>query len=164
MVRHVAVQRGLDEDGRELMAACEQVDPPPDPVETDGYLGAEGLRRAVERRIERVEIPDAGGHVYVRVMSGTARFRFTGLAAAAGSDMAAMAEALRELVKATACDEAGVELFAGDAGEELLDALPYDIADTLATVAMRVNGLTEHTVEDLAGKSDAIQNADSGAG
>ena len=98
-----------------------------------------------------VNVPEWGGDVFVRVMSGTERDAFeaeTYRMNGKNVELNRVNFRARLLVR-TLCDESGALLYsAGDAAE--LGQQPADVLDRLASVASQLNGMTPKDVEDLA--------------
>ncbi len=102
-----------------------------------------------------IQVPEWGGEVYVRVMSGTERdayedetYRLN------GRDVSLNRRNLRArlLVKCIA-DEAGNRVFS-DAEADALGATPAPQLDRVYSFAAKLNGLSAKDEEDLAGNSD----------
>ena len=119
----------------------------------DAILAADDLPR------ELVQVPEWGGEVYVRALTGRELRPFEeavtketeaatkGTGAAGGLDMPPL-KAL--LVALTVCDEAGEALFSvGDA--PALGAKAGGVIARLFNVAMRLNGLHDDSVKELEG-------------
>ena len=103
-----------------------------------------------------VEVPEWGGTVYVRVMSGTERdayedetFKLNGKAVELNRKNARARLLVRCIV-----DEGGARLF-GEADADALGAQPADVVDRVYAVAQRVNGFTAADVDELEKKSDS---------
>jgi hypothetical protein len=98
-----------------------------------------------------VDVPEWGGTVYVRVMSGAERdgyedetYRLNGK-----SVQLNRVNARARLLVRCLSDEEGKRLFS-DADADTLGNQPADVIDKVYSVALRVNGFTEKDVEDLA--------------
>lgn len=107
---------------------------------------------------EEVNVPEWGGHVFVRVMSGTLRDRLEG---AASKDRFSNFRA--RLVAYTVCDELGVLLF----NEADIVALGHKSAaamERVFPVATRLNGMTKDEVEALEKNSEPSPSFDSAYG
>lgn len=107
------------------------------PLTRDRILAADDLRR------ELVPVPEWGGPVFVRVMTGSQRARFETETNGPGK------LTVRErLIAATACDEGGHLLFtAGDVAA--LAEKSGAALDRLAEVALRLNRIGPKDVDDL---------------
>src|SRR4051812_1625760 len=98
---------------------------------------------------ETVEVPEWGGPVTVRCMTGTDRDRFEILMAKGDR---ANYRAL--LVVFTTCDESGKRLFT-EADARALGEMPASALDRVATAAVRVSRITAGDVEELAKNSES---------
>ena len=118
-------------------------------------LGVEDLKH------EDVPVPAWGGAIRLRTMTGAERDEFRA-AAAAGEGGVPMGKFSAILLAATAVDESGARMFtledAEALGEKSAEAL-----DTVAAVAMRLNGLGGGAVSDAAKNSASTQSDDSGS-
>lgn len=106
---------------------------------------------AEDRKPVPVDVPEWGGAVHVRTMSGEELMRFQD--AYTGKDIDS-ADAMAGLVAATACDAAGVLIF------QLTDAPALKLKNAKALVrvwraARELNIVTDDDVSNLAGKSEA---------
>jgi hypothetical protein len=114
---------------------------------------------AADLKHEDVEVPQWGGSVRVRVMTGTERDEFHELIAG-GVPVSKFSAAL---LAATCIDESGENLFSMD-DIEALQAKSAKSLDEPATVAMRLNGLGRQAAEDAVKNSESGQSGDSGSG
>jgi hypothetical protein len=123
--------------------------PPPPP----GLTAAAILTRATEIKTLRVEVPEWGGAVFVRMMTAGERDRW---------DITVRNDAFRDasayLVALTACDEAGNRLFRDDQVAELA-ALNGVAVERVATRALRLNRLRVRDREEIRGNSDGQADA-----
>lgn len=113
----------------------------------DEILSAEDLKR------EEVDVPEWGGAVFVRMLTGRERDNLEAFwlrSKEAGS----YANARATLVALTVCDESGARLFS-DADIEALGGKSAAALDRLSDVAQRINRLTKKDLEDLAGNSSS---------
>lgn len=110
----------------------------------DAILGAD------DRPRERVEVPEWGGHVYVRSMSGTERdgweASFLGDAENRG-----LRNARARLVVLCAVDEEGRRIFAEHDADALGEKSGLAL-DRVFKAAMRMNALGRAEVEKIAGE------------
>ncbi len=101
----------------------------------DAILAADDLPR------ETVHVPEWGGDVYVRTMSGTDRDAFeTSLIAREGERDGRMENVRARLVALTLCDESGVRLFE-DREIAALGRKSARALDRVFAVAQRLNGI-----------------------
>ncbi|MHC5539600.1 hypothetical protein ACYOEI_15385 [Singulisphaera rosea] len=107
---------------------------------------------------EEVAIPELGGSVYVRAMTGTERDAFE---SRFSKDSTTNIRA--RLAVATVCDEAGKTLFTeGDI--EALGNVSAALLDRIFTVAIRLSKVTKADVDQLRGNSNASPSASSPSG
>lgn len=117
-------------------------------------LGKAAILAANDLKFEDVEVPEWGGTVRIRVMSGLERdaweasFLTAALAGKGGGLAGSMQNVRARLVAQTAVDEAGERLFSDadmtDLGKKSAAAL-----DRVFAVAQRMNGLNERDIEEL---------------
>lgn len=115
-------------------------------------LSREAIFGAMDVETRPVEVPEWGGTVYVRTMSGLDRDEFESTAAQlrASGDLKRLSRAL--MVASVACDEAGVRLFTLDDLETL--AAKNGLAlGRIAQAGIALNKLDEEEVETQAKKS-----------
>lgn len=104
-----------------------------------------------DREIELVEVPEWGGVVFVRSLSGEERDQFeASIIERNGRDVRTNLRNLRaRLVVLAACDESGAPIFTpGDAAA--LGAKSAAALDRIFSVAQRLSGLRENDVQELA--------------
>ena len=112
----------------------------------EAILGMQDLGR------ELVEVPEWGGAIYVRIMTGMQRDTFEGkvLRDRENGDLGGLRGVRAWLVALTACDETGNCIFQlgdiADLGEKSSVAL-----DRIFAVALRLNKLRNEDVEELLG-------------
>jgi hypothetical protein len=121
----------------------------------DAILAANDLKH------EDVPVPEWGGTVRVRVMTGVERDEFR--AAISGEKQVPIGKFSAALLAATVIDESGARLFS-ITDVEALQAKSAASMDKPTAVAMRLNGLGEKAAEDALKNSEADQSADSGSG
>lgn len=126
------------------------------------YLSAEQILDADDLVIEDVPVPEWGGTVRVKGMSGTERDRFE--AGFVGSDMKQLPkdkalEFYRARV-AAAClvDQAGNKMFRSAGEIKRLSDKNAEALQRVVDVANRLSGLTEDDVEELTGNSEPGQS------
>jgi hypothetical protein len=111
----------------------------------DAILGADDLPK------EKVEVPEWGGEVYVRTMTGAERDAFE--KQWAGGKVPDNVRA--GLVAKTVVDESGTRLFK-DSDVTNLGAKSALVLDRLFDVAQKLNGLSKRDVEVLEKNSERI--------
>ena len=108
-------------------------------------LGADDLSR------KRVEVPEWGGDVYVRTMSGVERDAFENDATARRAAERYDTDGLMALlVVQTVCDEDGKSLFTKD-DIPALNTKSCKVIGRLFTIALKMNDLRQKDIEELAG-------------
>lgn len=102
--------------------------------------------------IERVEVPEWRGHVYVRTLSGAERDAFESATVRVRSGKTeAMLDNLRgRLVALCTCDENGRRLFVDDDAAEI-GRLNGVAVDRVFQAAQRLNGMSSGAVEEARG-------------
>lgn len=119
------------------------------------YLSADEILDADDLKPEPVEVPEWGGTVLVRGMSGTERDLFE--AAMLNSKMngvdkdKAMERYRARLAAACMVDAEGKRLFQGDAVVKRLGTKNAQALTRVVEVASRLSGLTDADVEELTG-------------
>lgn len=137
----------MSQAGGALEAALEQ-----SPAE----LTAEAILATATAPPQPLYVPEWGGTVYVREMSGAERDAFEAASLAGrGKGATFNAQNIRaRLACACICRADGVRLFRDDQADEL-GAKSARALNRIFEVAAPLNGLTESDVEQLAGKSAA---------
>jgi hypothetical protein len=116
----------------------------------DDILGSDDLR------LERVDVPEWNGVLYVRVMTAGERDQFEAEVAGVGKRSKNMSNLRARLVCLVGCDENGQALFEkGDAAA--LGAKSAAAVDRVFTVAARLNGFTSQDIDELEGESEPAQ-------
>ncbi|HJV73170.1 MAG TPA: hypothetical protein VJ654_03025 [Noviherbaspirillum sp.] len=116
---------------------------------------------ASDLKHEDVPVPQWGGTVRVRTMTGTERDEFRAAIACDGG--VPIGKFSAALLAATIVDESGARLFTV-ADMEALQSKSAASLDAPAAVAMRLNGLGGNAIEDAAKNSESDQSGDSGSG
>ena len=118
-------------------------------LDRDSILGAD------DRKIETVTIPEWGGDVHIRTMSGAERDAFEAslfVGKGKGENREANMRNLRaRLASLTIVDDKGDRIFSNSDVKEL-GAKSAAALDRIFTAAQRLNGLTDSDVTDLAGE------------
>ena len=111
-----------------------------------GILGADDITSV------RLEVPEWGGHLYVRVMTGRERDHMENECQAAIKDGRAAPTNFRsKLAVACCCDDQGQALFTAEQVDELAGKSAAAL-DLVFEAAMKINAMTDDDVEELAGK------------
>ncbi len=110
-------------------------------------LNKEAILNAKDTRQEVAEVPEWGGHVCIRAMSGAERDDFR--AAIEGAETSLVGKFEAPLLALTLVDEEGNRLFSID-DVEALRAKSATVLDRLTQIAMRVNGMTVEAQEEAA--------------
>lgn len=113
-------------------------------------LSREAILEAQDLQGELVEVPEWGGPVYVRCMTGTERDAFESEAyTLKGKNVEINRENFRaRLLVRVLVDDLGARLFS-DKDVAKLGGKSAKSLDRLFSVAMRINGLSREDVEDL---------------
>lgn len=108
------------------------------------------LKRGDAKKWERVDVPEWGGHLNVRVMTARERDNLENRFKSSNVGYRAY------LVAMLACDDDGKDLF--DAADiPALEEKSAAAMTRVVKVAMRINGMTEESIEDAEKNSEAIQ-------
>lgn len=99
--------------------------------------------------LTRVHVPEWGGDVFVRVMTGAERDAFEGY-----FETCRHKNLRAYLAVCVCCDEHGKDIFQAD-DLEALGAKSSAALDRIFPVALRVNRLRKKDIEELEGNSDA---------
>lgn len=116
-------------------------------------LSREQIIGAEDRTTEDVEVPEWGGTVRVRALSGAERDAYEGSLVQIRSDgtkKLTLANARARLVYLSACDEAGERLFTNEQDVNALGKKSATALQRVWEVASRLSGLTDDDVEELA--------------
>jgi len=111
-------------------------------------LTAEQILKADDiGKLEKIDIPEWGGEIYIKVMNGASRDRWELLVSKA-FDSPNTANVRASLVVATACDEKGKLLFTPNQVAVMgnKSAIPLD---RIYAAAKRINKLEEKDIEEL---------------
>ncbi|VVE28185.1 hypothetical protein PPN31114_03512 [Pandoraea pneumonica] len=127
-------------------------------------LTREQILAADDLAVESVPVPEWGGDVRVRMMSGEQRDQLTAMMVAA-SDASQNVTAVRfgqMVVSLCLVDDDGALLFGADRLDELRKKQPH-VIERLALHAIRINGLGPGAVEEAKKPSETIQSSGSGS-
>lgn len=118
-------------------------------------LSRESILAAEDLPLEEVAVPEWGGTVYVKTMTGAERDRIeAAYNKEPGRDFRA------RMAVATVCDETGKRLFT-ERDVAPLSAKSAAALDRILEVAMRLSAFTKKDVDALEGNSKASPSADS---
>ena len=128
------------------------------------YLTRDDILNANDLQREPVPVPEWGGTVLVRALSGTERDAFeAGIVHPNGRRMTYTLDKLRaRLVALSIVDEAGVRLFS-DKDVVVLGRKSAAALDRVYNVAQRLSGLSAEDVDELVKNSASGPNDDSGS-
>jgi len=96
---------------------------------------------------EKVDVPEWGDHVYVRVMNGIERDRFE-LMVSKGMDKPSTANIRAALCVMTICDQSGKRLFTDNQAAHL-GAKNSVALDRIFDVAQKINKLKQEDMDEL---------------
>lgn len=123
-------------------------------------IGKAEILAAQDRPTERVNVPEWGGEVIVRTLSGAERDAYEDetLKTDGKSLVVNRKNARARLVARCLCDESGNRLFS-DAEAVALGSKSAAVLDRLFGIAQRLNGMTPKDEAALLGNSDADRSA-----
>ena len=125
-------------------------------------LGKEAILSANDRTVEVVAVPEWGGDVTVKTMSGTERDAFE-QSIVQGKDKMDLANVRARLCVRCIVGDDGERVF-GDGDAIALGAKSAAALDRVFGAAQKLNGLSADDVEELAGNSEAAPSGDSTSG
>jgi hypothetical protein len=127
-------------------------------------LDRDAILAAEDKPNEILEVPEWGGSVRIRTMSGEERDAFEeAMIQGRGRNRRVNLHNIRaNLTAQVLVDEEGARLFT-QADIVLLGQKSARALDRIYDAASRLNGLSEKDVEDLAGNSEGDRNDDSGS-
>lgn len=125
-------------------------------------LTKEAILQAQDLPFEDVEVPEWGGTVRIRTLTGTERDAFeSSVARKQGKDVIMNYKNIRaKLVALTVVDGEGNRLFDDDDAKEL-GKKSANVLDRLFEVAQRLSGLRDEDVEELAKNFESDPSDDS---
>lgn len=122
-------------------------------------LSADEITQATDHRYEDVPVPEWGGDVRIRSMSGTDRNAYQSETVVIGANGRPQGINLRDqyarLLSRCIVDEQGRRIFVTEKQIKALGAKDAAVLERLVKVAKRVSGLGEGALEDAEGKSAA---------
>ncbi len=111
-------------------------------------LSKDAILAADDKKLEKLDVPEWDGCVYIRTMTGTERDAFEAAFVSKNGTTNNFQNIRARLASLTVCDEDGKRLFADTdvlaVGQKSAAAL-----DRVFGVAMRMNGLRPEDVEEL---------------
>jgi hypothetical protein len=117
---------------------------------TDGFVLSRGeILDAMDEKMEAVEIPEWGGFVYVKAMTGEERDALEA-SVVTGPGERNLDNLRAKVVALSLVDAEGVRLFTLD-DVEALGKKSASALDKVFSVAQRLSGLSRDDVKDLAG-------------
>ena len=135
---------------------------------TDRLLTASDIIKADDVYVERVDVPEWGGHIFVKLMSGTEKEAYVdsvrqlvGVGKTASYKFILKGSGAK-LVAATACDDNGKRIFR-DEDVEALGRKSHKAMRRVIDAAGRLNGLSDDADDDAKNDSAATvaKNIDS---
>jgi len=126
-------------------------------------LNKEAIIKAKDIKTIAINVPEWGGEVYIKVMSGKKRDEWESFVvskkdASGKIDLMGMRA---KLLVCCLCDEQGNELFT-DADIEILENKNADVLQRLFDAAARLNGLNSTSVEEIKADFTKSQSCASG--
>ena len=133
-----------------------------DKDKTMPVLSREDILKVDDIQIEFVEVPEWGGSVFVKGMTGAERDRFeSGIIEISGDDSKVnMTDIRAKLCAVSVCNEDGKKLFS-PADIKELSKKSASALQKVFEVAQRLSGITDDDVEELAGELEESPFEDS---
>ena len=117
-------------------------------------------------KLEPVDVPEWGGRVYVRSMTGEDRDAFEDKVLEVRDPKTGIPKSLKGLktllVTLTVCDKDGKRLFAAEGDAKKLAQKSADAIERIFKVAERLSGVTDEAVQELA--SDLTESPSESSG
>lgn len=110
-----------------------------------------------------VPVPEWGGDVRVRVMSGLAREKFERIQSDSLKNNQKIDNLRERIMIATVCDEQG-NMLLGEEHIEVLSSKDWTSLDEVFRAALELNGMLSNSVDDAEKNSEAVQNGSSISG
>lgn len=136
--------------------ACKMAAPDSPAAETvqvveEAALSRDAIFSAQDIRLERVEVPEWGGALYIRVITGGERDEFEATLHDARGKL--KRDNIRARVVAlAACSKDGAPLFVEPGDVDRLAGKSAAVLDRVFTAAMKLNGMLKEEVDSLAGE------------
>lgn len=124
-------------------------------------LDKNAILSADDKKVEQVDVPEWGGHVHVRTLTGTERDAFES-AFFSQNGTQNLANIRSRLAVLTVCDARGKRLFA-DTDVVAVGKKSAAALDRVFGVAQRLNGLRAEDVKELEKNSEAAPSGASGS-
>lgn len=128
-------------------------------------LSKDAILAADDVVFQDVEVPEWGGTVRIRALTGTERDGFEESVlrrSPDGSFEAVMADMRAKLLVRTLVDEDGKRLFSAKEVAQL-GSKSAQVLDRLFEIASRLSGISRKDVDELAKNSEGVQSGDSGS-
>ena len=116
--------------------------------------------KALAQKRERLPIPELGGDVFVRVMTGNERDAMEDRFSGKGRTMVG---ARAYIAASTVCDASGLPLFDMNGDLAALGKMPGSVMTSIFEVSSRLNRFTDEDIEDLEKNSESAPSDDSGS-
>lgn len=126
-------------------------------------LSKDEILRASDSKTRTVAVPEWGGDVCVRVLTGAERDRFEAAIQPDKNGKRTIQNFRAHFAALVLCDDAGKRLF-NDGDVVKLAEKSAAALDRVIAAGFKLNGLSQAEVDDLAGESGADQNSGSGSG
>ena len=127
-----------------------------------GLLSKDAILSADDLKQETVPVPEWGGDVIVRCMTGKERDTWEAQILAARDDIAKLGNVRATLCALCICDESGERLFS-DSEIETLGGKSAAALDRIWDRARALNAITQEDAEELEGKDDASPSGKCGS-
>ncbi len=142
---------------------CVMQSPPPLPATEAEPLGRDAIFAVDDQSIQPLEVPEWGGTVYLRVMTGEERDEYeNGMVNPATGKLTKRDNFRARLAVIVLCNEDGERLFTpGDVGK--ICKKGGKALDRIFAAGTKLNGMTEDDVKEIKGNSESGQSEDSGS-
>lgn len=126
-------------------------------------LSRDQIIKASDTRTAPVAVPEWGGDICVRVLSGAERDRLEAAMQPDKNGRKNYEQFRARFAALVICDESGARLFE-DKDVPALGAKSSVVLDRIMEAGMRINAMSQADVTDLVGESAGDRNAASGSG
>ncbi len=122
-------------------------------------LTKESILSASDKKIEKLPVPEWGGEIFIKVMSGSERDRFEAwsIKQKGKSIVPDMDNIRSKLCVLTICDEAGERLFNDNDVIELGKKSGAALSRVM-DAAQRINLISNEDIDELVGESESVQS------